>query len=434
MKFLGLIVVTITFAACGGPLKAQDILSTPTQETDFSRFLQEQKTAARTLPPRQSVPLESAIDPSSYILGPHDEVTIGIWGQISQTMPLDISPEGNIIFSPAGPIDIQGLTVMEAQDRVREALSGYYPGVKITLTLTGIRQMKVHISGEVYYPGSYEVTPVDRLFDIIQQAGGFLPGGSVRNISIERPSTGETKSIDLERFLQDGVLDENPMLREGDVIYIPPKTNMILVRGEVNGRVSPGQLQQRIPPIPEGEVRGAKTEIFLEYRNGDSLSQAIKRAGGLLETADLNAAHIRRQRTDSTESVIPVDLYSLFVMGDPSADVPLKKGDIIEIPRADREVYVTGIVASPGPYPYRPGLTAYEYIGMAGGPTIQGSARGWKVIDVRGRKRKIKPSDTLRPGETVMVPERFITKMGKILTPISAASTIIISIVAVQRR
>jgi protein involved in polysaccharide export with SLBB domain len=94
---------------------------------------------------------------------------------------------------------------------------------------------------------------------------------------------------------------------------------------------------------------------------------------------------------------------------------------------------VIGHVTHPGPSPYRPSLTAHDYVGLAGGNASTGSMRGWKVVDPNGMKRKVGSSDIINPGETVIVPERFLSQLGKVLTPISAASTIIISIVALRR-
>jgi protein involved in polysaccharide export with SLBB domain len=426
------LLIFLISAALPALVRSQDLLSTT--GTGFPDFLKErEELPGRQLPTREITPLEGAIDPSAYYLGPHDEVTIGIWDEISMSIPLQVTPEGTIIFSPAGLIDIRDLTIKEAEEKVRDILGTYYPDVTITLTLTAIRRIKVHISGEVYYPGSYEVSPVDRLFDIIQMAGGFLSGGSVRNISIKRMPSGETLPVDLDRFLQDGEIEGNPILQDGDIVYIPPKTNMVLVKGEVHGKINPSMLQQRTSQSPEEDVRGVKTEIFLEYREGDLLSEAIMRAGGLLETADLNGSYILRRGQPAADSIIPVDLYSLFIFGDPSADLPLRKGDIIEIPQDSRNVFVTGIVNEPGPIPYQANTTAYEYVGMAGGPTINGSSSGWKVYDQYGKKKKIKPDDFVEPGETVVVPERFLSKLGKVLSPTVAVSTLIISIVALQR-
>ena len=83
--------------------------------------------------------METAIEPDSYILGPNDEDTIGIWGEISKSIPLRITTEGSIILSPAGLIDLRDLTIREAETRVREILGSYYPAIDITLTVTGIR-------------------------------------------------------------------------------------------------------------------------------------------------------------------------------------------------------------------------------------------------------------------------------------------------------
>jgi protein involved in polysaccharide export with SLBB domain len=409
---------------------SQEIRSIP--EIGLDDIWREDVPTRPTTPPER-IPMETAVDPESYILGPNDEVTIGIWDEISKNIPLRVSPEGTIIFSPAGLIDLRDLTIREAEEKVREILRSYYPGIHITLTLTGIRNMKVHISGEVYYPGSYEVTPVDRLYDLIQMSGGFLPGGSIRSITIRELNSEEIERVDLEKFLLDGRIEGNPYLNDGDIVYVPPKSNVVLVRGEVHGKVSPGLLQQRIPSQPEELIRGAKTEIFLEYRDGDMLSEAISRAGGLRESANMEAARIIRHDSASGDSIIPIDLYSLMVLGDLSADLPLQKGDIIDIPMTARWIYVIGNVTNPGPIPYHANLSVREYVGMAGGHTEIGAMGRWKIIDEHGRKRKVDLRSVVYPGETIVVPERFITVLGKFLSPVSAVSTIIISIVALQK-
>lgn len=416
--------------ALTAPLISQDIRSTT--EIGLGDIWSED-VPTRPITPPERIPMETAVDPDSYILGPNDEVTIGIWDEISKNIPLRVTPEGTIIFSPAGLIDLRDLTIREAEEKVRKILRSYYPGVDITLTLTGIRTMKVHISGEVYYPGSYEVTPVDRLYDLIQMAGGFLPGGSIRSIAIRELNSEEVDRVDLETFLLDGLIEANPYLHDGDIVYVPPKSNVVLVRGEVHGKVSPGLLQQRIPSQPEELIRGAKTEIFLEYRDGDMLSGAISRAGGLTETANMEEARIIRHDQASGDSIIPIDLYTLMVLGDHSADLPLQKGDIVDIPIRASWIYVVGNVTTPGPIPYHANLSVREYVGMAGGHTESGAMSRWKIIDENGRKRKVNPRSVVYPGETIVVPERLLTKMGKILSPVSAVSTIIISIVALQK-
>ncbi len=372
------------------------------------------------------VPQEAAIDPATYSLGPNDIVTIGIWDEVSLSIPLRVTPDGTIILNPAGPIALAGLTVCEAEKEVRHVLKSFYPNVDITLTLTGIRQIKVHVSGEVLYPGSYDATPVNRVFDLIQMAGGLLPGGSVRNLSIRRQPEGEAENVDMERFLYNGDLGANPMLSEGMIVYVPQRRNTIHVRGAINGIARPDGKTNELDESPVHEA-------VLDFREGDRLSDAMLRTGGLTETADPRNARIIRHDTTASDSVIPVDLYGLLVMGDESLDLPLRKGDVIEIPGNEQVVYVTGPVAEPGPYRYQPGLTAREYVGLAGGPDDTGSHRGWKIINESGRQRRIDRNYAVRAGETIVVPERFLTTLGKIVMPLSAVSTIIISIIALQR-
>ncbi|MDE6502858.1 MAG: polysaccharide biosynthesis/export family protein, partial [Muribaculaceae bacterium] len=64
--------------------------------------------------------------PEDYRLGPGDEVVINIWGNNENNIRETITPEGNIIVSQVGPVYLSGLTVKEANNRVKSALSSIY--------------------------------------------------------------------------------------------------------------------------------------------------------------------------------------------------------------------------------------------------------------------------------------------------------------------
>ena len=61
--------------------------------------------------------------PEDYVLGPGDEVLIDVWGQNEASISQKISPEGRIIISQVGPIQLAGLTVKQARGKVKSALS-----------------------------------------------------------------------------------------------------------------------------------------------------------------------------------------------------------------------------------------------------------------------------------------------------------------------
>jgi polysaccharide biosynthesis/export protein len=104
-----------------------------------------------------------------------------------------------------------------------------------------------------------------------------------------------------------------------------------------------------------------------------TLVAAIAAAGGLNFAKAGEFAQIQRLH-DNGESTyqIEVSLKKLLYEGDLSRDIPIKPGDVINVPvRVDTSVYVIGDVNKPGPFefPNDQGMTVSRALAMAGGPT-----------------------------------------------------------------
>jgi polysaccharide biosynthesis/export protein len=84
-------------------------------------------------------------------------------------------------------------------------------------------------------------------------------------------------------------------------------------------------------------------------------------------------------------------------------------GDTIFVPRAE-SLFVFGQVRSPGQYVVRSGTTVMQVLSLAGGITDRGALNRVRIVRVvNGEKKEIKVtlSDTVQPGDTIVVPERF---------------------------
>ncbi|MFQ6103936.1 MAG: SLBB domain-containing protein [Candidatus Glassbacteria bacterium] len=377
----------------------------------------------------KDVPLEGPVERSIYVIGPGDILTIGIWGEEERIMKIPVTPEGNIIVPSVGIIPVAGLTIQDAERKTIDTLMKFYKTRNITLTLTSIRSIKVFLSGQVDEQGSLIVTPVDRVYDAIKKAGGFREAASRRSVILERKD-GSVQTLDLVEFLVHGSLDENPVLRDGDRIHVPPRQNYIRVRGEVNGLKEGGLKEQ---PLTGDRLPFPNEELIIEHRRGDRLSEAIEMAGGMAEAADLAHIMIRRNSDSRPDSTITVDMRDFYFNGDRAGDILVESGDIIDVPVLREFIYVTGAVQNPGSFPYESSFTAKDYVGLAGGPSSTGSNTRWRVVSVSGKKRGLSREDRLLPGETIIVPERMIRRIGNVLVPLSAVSTIIIAIAALQR-
>lgn len=195
---------------------------------------------------------------------------------------------------------------------------------------------------------------------------------------------------ELERLLRDGFF-KNPQLSVGVEIYRSQKIHVV------------------------GEIRNPGTYAL----TGDmSLIEAIARAGSVLPSASGEALIVRAKtgeasaapRLPGTESVDvrTIDLKALQ-SGAFSQNVSLKDGDTIFIPRAEA-VYVFGQVRSPGAYSIQRNTTVLQALSLAGGVTDRGATGRIKIVRIESGRTielKVKLTDVVRPGDTIMVPERF---------------------------
>ena len=154
-----------------------------------------------------------------------------------------------------------------------------------------------------------------------------------------------------------------------------------------------------------GEVRQPGTYPL----TGDmTLIEALSRAGSTTATAGGEALVVRDPNQLSGSDVRRVDIKQLQT-GSPGTNVVLHDGDTIFVPRAEA-VYVSGQVKNPGAYVIQKDTTVLQALSLAGGVTDRGSTARIKVVRMlKGEKveRKIKLSDVVHPGDTILVPERF---------------------------
>jgi len=90
-------------------------------------------------------------------------------------------------------------------------------------------------------------------------------------------------------------------------------------------------------------------------------------------------------------------------------NVELRDGDTIFVPRAE-EIFVFGEVRNPGSYPIKTGTTVLQALSLAGGVTPNGAMgriRIARIVDNTKVEVKVKLTDVVRPGDTIIVPERY---------------------------
>lgn len=239
--------------------------------------------------------------PTNYVMGPGDTLEIQLYGKENSTHALTINRNGEILFPSIGPVNLAGLTFLDARKRVEEIVSNQMIGVKSSTSMGELRTIRVFVLGEAQIPGSYVVSSLSTMTNAIFASGGITKIGSLRNIQLKRKGKIVT-SLDLYDLLLNGDTSEDSRLLPGDVIFIPTIGETIGVSGEV------------------------KRPAIYEIEKERTVEQALDLAGGLLPTAYLPASRIERITNSGEKTLVNLDISTKE-----GKSFHLKDADVIQI-------------------------------------------------------------------------------------------------------
>ena len=284
--------------------------------------------------------------PSSYILGPDDEININIFGQSEKKYTLQVNEEGEVYIPNVGPLYVSGLSIEEATQKIKSKLAAtIYRALssgqtKMQLSLGKIRSIRVTVIGQAQKPGTYTVSSLTTLYNLLYLCGGPGAKGSYRSIQLIRGNQLK-RSADIYDFLVNGNQTDNVLLQEGDVIKIPYYNNRVLLSGNV------------------------KREGKYEMLENESFSKLLEYAGGFDEKAfKSNITLSRLSDTGKTIIDIAQSDFSAFSL---LAGDELVVGKIRE--KYTNRLSVTGSVERPGNYELTSGITLKSLIEKTGGIT-----------------------------------------------------------------
>lgn len=384
--------------------------------------------------------------PQDYRLGPGDEVYVDVWGASQERFESTVSPDGTINIESYGPVNVDGLTVAQANQRLRATIGRRYSGSTVRLTVGQTKTITVDVMGEVKVPGSYTLSAFSTVFNALYMAGGTNEIGTLRNIKIYRKGR-EISTCDIYDYILNGNMRGNVRLSSGDVIIVGPYECLVNVTGkikrpmyyEMKSTESVGTLIKYAGGFTgdayQGSVRlmrkaGGQLSVYsiddfernkFQLMDGDSVSvdstllryrnmveikgavmrpgmyqmdgsittvrQLIEAAGGLSEDAFTARGTIHRRKEDRTLEVISVDIQGLI--DHKVADIALKNEDVFYVPskkimQEEQILTIDGEVNYPGIYEYADNTTIEDFILQAGGLK---DAASMVKIDVSRRMR-----------------------------------------------
>ena len=279
----------------------------------------------------------------------------------------------------------------------------------------------VYIMGEVFRPGAYEGREGTTFFDILANAGGPTRFAESRQIRILRQD-GNVENFDLQAYTEGLASNQQPVIRPGDAIFVPEKTDMnekswlkvapnraVMVLGQVN---QPGRF---------------------EWSDEMSLLDLLAHAGGPTEQA--NTADVRI--VPPRGKPLSFDLDAFVTEGGEVNILPaIRAGYTIMVPELPQDpsdnksqwvrqskessIYVFGQVGAPGRYAFNEHMGLLDILAAADGPTGDADIHNIRIShrnEPIARVTKLDLTDYFEtgdeallprvlPGDTIYIPEK----------------------------
>jgi len=336
-----------------------DVYSQPVTLTGFSTEMQLQLSSTKVV-------LEGSVNPDEYILGPGDTFSVTMSGLIPIPQIISVSVAGDLTLPEVGLIPAAGRTLAEVKRDALRELRKRYANVSVGIALVQARMFYVHLSGAVPNPGRYLMRPISRVNDAVNQ--GFTSNDiqnsqstdaeimgrpvmkadyrpALRNVVITRRDSTQFV-VDLLQYYINGDMEQNPFLRDGDVIMVPAystRRDGVRISGDI---AFPG---------------------IYDLKPSDTLLNLLSLASGPDEEYPI--ANINLARTDSTGQLLHLSYSVQELTKKDALPVPVKAGDHIVVSKeVIANAAIQGLVVYPGTYRIKEGSTTLrELVDMAGG-------------------------------------------------------------------
>lgn len=410
----------------------EELLAQTAPKDNTESLFNGQKVFGRDIFNKTDLTFEPAMNiatPQNYIIGPGDNIKLDIFGASQKSNIYTVSPDGDVTIEGFGPVSVSGLTVSQANAKLRSTLGSRYSSSDIKIGLGQTRTITVNVMGEVKTPGTFTLSAFASVFHALYMAGGINEIGTLRNIKVYRGGR-LVSVVDVYDYILNGKLTGNVKLADNDVIVVGPYDCMVNIAGNIkrpmyyemkktesvgtllkyaggftsdaytksirivrkNGNkysvFNVNEFDMSSFKVSDGDSVSAEA-ILQRYENMVEIKGAVFRPGmyqlggdvttvrgllteceGVTEDAFIARGVLHRLNADRTLKVISVDVEGILDGRTP--DISLQNEDVLFIPtkaehQTDRTITIHGEVMYPGVYQYADNETLEDFVLQAGG-------------------------------------------------------------------
>jgi len=360
-------------------------------------WLKTPAAAASTTPLQAPPPLPTtpSLPPKSYRyrLAPGDRLVASVFKIEGYEAQVQVLSDGTINLPRLGTVEVWGLTLEEARQRITAGYSQFLRRPLVYLDLVEQRPVRVTVTGEVLRPGVFTL-PVNSqgsmgtsgdstgvgadgggwptMVDVIQKAGGISATGDLGRLELLRPSPtpgGPTQSyvFDYLTVLKAGGFAPNPLIYDGDSIRVHKATS------PVNVDLLTTAASNFAPTAINVQVVG---EVFspgvVQIGSNAPLSSAILASGGVTRRGSVKRVDLIRTDRDG-QTMVKQLRYDPNAVLSSANNPPLRNGDVVVV---DRNTFtkVTDTMTD-AMLPFEPVVDAVSVYRLLGLPMPSGGGR-----------------------------------------------------------
>lgn len=358
---------------------------------------------------------------SSFLLGDvykireGDNLLIAVIGQPEYTQTVQVRDDGRISYF-GGDLQVSGKSTDEVNKLIYEFLQNEGLVSKpIILVSPVLHENGIIVGGAVNNPGLYVISPESStgLYRAIALAGGFTENADVQQVQLIRYNSSSSRDVQLEQMPNNQTLPSY----KSDIVIYDLSANQLYRDIRVRARDL-----VYVKPLRVVEVQGeVKVPGKLFIKDKISVTNALARAGGLLEDADITS--IVKINKDGTHTIFSIsEQYWKSTTANEKENL-LEDGEVLFVPNALKvePIYITGYVHEPGAQRVRGPLTIQKAIALAGGFEDEANVKKMFIHRLDGTTKEhiyeIGVDTTLLyPGDILEVKKKFQLNWGLIST------------------